>query len=353
MRILAFNCGSSSIKCALLASSPAPCAPSSCASRTSVRHEAQLVIGDTRRALAAHLPASRPRSTPCSPSLRESLDGARRDRRRRPSRRARRRALHRAHRSSTTNVLASARCTLDRLAPLHNPPAICRRFASRANCLSGVPHVAVFDTAFHATLPRRAREYALPEDIRIALAAFAAYGFHGISHGDVARRRCAAHAEESPQELARDFLSSRQRRQPRRHRIRAQRRDQHGHDAARRAGDGNARGRSRSRRVLLELARELAARMRSTSCSTSVPASSGLAGTGGLRDIERRAAEGDEQLPARHRPVHPSHPQVSRRLCRRDGRRRRDRVHRWRRRTQRPGSSSRAAAPRISRRPSR
>ncbi len=67
-----------------------------------------------------------------------------------------------------------------RYAPLHNPVnlhaiAACRRAWPEA------VHVAVFDTGFHATLPERARCYALPSDLadRLQLRRF---GFHGISH---------------------------------------------------------------------------------------------------------------------------------------------------------------------------
>jgi acetate kinase len=50
--------------------------------------------------------------------------------------------------------------------------------------LSAVPHVAVFDTAFHSTLPPHACEYALPADIRRQYGV-RRYGFHGISHENV------------------------------------------------------------------------------------------------------------------------------------------------------------------------
>ena len=70
------------------------------------------------------------------------------------------------------------------LAPLHNPPALTGIEAAQA-VLAEVPHVAVFDTAFHATLPRRASHYAidttLAEKHRIRR-----YGFHGTSHQFVA-----------------------------------------------------------------------------------------------------------------------------------------------------------------------
>ena len=62
-----------------------------------------------------------------------------------------------------------------------------------------LPQVAVFDTAFHATLPPSAREYALPADLR-ARFGIRRYGFHGISHADVAVR-AAAHLQRSPQDI--------------------------------------------------------------------------------------------------------------------------------------------------------
>jgi acetate kinase len=73
--------------------------------------------------------------------------------------------------------------SLGRLAPLHNPPALAALQRAR-EAFPDVPHVAVFDTAFHGTLPRRAREYALPEAIRTGYGA-RRYGFHGLSHAHV------------------------------------------------------------------------------------------------------------------------------------------------------------------------
>ena len=76
------------------------------------------------------------------------------------------------------------------LAPLHNPPQLAGIRALRA-LLPGVPQVAVFDTAFHATMPARASTYALPP----ALArehGLRKYGFHGTSHAYVTHRTAAA-----------------------------------------------------------------------------------------------------------------------------------------------------------------
>src|SRR5690606_4816034 len=48
-----------------------------------------------------------------------------------------------------------------------------------------LPHIGVFDTAFHATLPTRARQYALPADVTRKLG-IPRVGFHGTSHAHVA-----------------------------------------------------------------------------------------------------------------------------------------------------------------------
>jgi len=70
------------------------------------------------------------------------------------------------------------------LAPLHNPFNLAGIIAARA-ALPDVPQVAVFDTAFHATLPRRARTYAIDQDVANAHG-IRRYGFHGTSHAWVA-----------------------------------------------------------------------------------------------------------------------------------------------------------------------
>lgn len=69
---------------------------------------------------------------------------------------------------------------LSHLAPLHNPPALAAIRRAREIYPQTV-HIAVFDTAFHATLPPQAREYALPRDLSQRFG-IRRYGFHGISH---------------------------------------------------------------------------------------------------------------------------------------------------------------------------
>jgi acetate kinase len=68
---------------------------------------------------------------------------------------------------------------LAELAPLHNPVAAAGIRAARA-ALPGVPQVAVFDTAFHATLPPAASTYALDRELAVRYG-IRRYGFHGIS----------------------------------------------------------------------------------------------------------------------------------------------------------------------------
>jgi acetate kinase len=72
------------------------------------------------------------------------------------------------------------------LAPLHNPPSLESLAAAEAE-LPGVPQVAVFDTAFHATLPPEARTYPVPE-IWARDWGIRRFGFHGLSHAYCSRR---------------------------------------------------------------------------------------------------------------------------------------------------------------------
>jgi len=65
-------------------------------------------------------------------------------------------------------------------APMHNPYSLAA-IAAAEDLLPDVPHVAVFDTAFHARMPRRATTYAIDREVaeRHGIRRF---GFHGISH---------------------------------------------------------------------------------------------------------------------------------------------------------------------------
>lgn len=67
-----------------------------------------------------------------------------------------------------------------KLAPLHNPPNIIGINACK-ELMPSVPMVAVFDTAFHQTMPPKAYMYALPYDL-YTKHGIRKYGFHGTSH---------------------------------------------------------------------------------------------------------------------------------------------------------------------------
>jgi acetate kinase len=79
-----------------------------------------------------------------------------------------------------TPAVRSRIAELAELAPLHNLPGL-EALAAAEALLPDVPHVAVFDTAFHATLPPAARTYPLPYAWTESWA-IRRYGFHGLNH---------------------------------------------------------------------------------------------------------------------------------------------------------------------------
>ena len=85
-----------------------------------------------------------------------------------------------------TEEVLDAIKAVQHLAPLHNPPNIAGIEAAQAN-LPDVPHVAIFDTAFHQTMPQHSYIYPVPYEwyenhgVR-------RYGFHGTSHLYVSKR---------------------------------------------------------------------------------------------------------------------------------------------------------------------
>ncbi len=74
------------------------------------------------------------------------------------------------------------------LAPLHNPPNL-KGIEAVTDLLPDTPQVAVFDTAFHQTMPRSAYMYAIPYSLYKKYG-LRRYGFHGTSHQYVSRRAC-------------------------------------------------------------------------------------------------------------------------------------------------------------------
>lgn len=87
---------------------------------------------------------------------------------------------------------------LSQLAPLHNSPALAAVRAAM-KLLPDLAQVAVFDTAFHTTLPNRSKHYALPKEL-VERLRIRRYGFHGTSHSHVAQA-AAAHLRTTPQQL--------------------------------------------------------------------------------------------------------------------------------------------------------
>ncbi len=94
-------------------------------------------------------------------------------------------------------VMSEIRRCID-FAPLHNPPNL-KGINAAMQLLPGVPQVAVFDTAFHQTMPKYAYLYALPYTL-YKRHGIRRYGFHGTSHRYVADR-AAQMLNKSKEEL--------------------------------------------------------------------------------------------------------------------------------------------------------
>lgn len=78
---------------------------------------------------------------------------------------------------------------LSDLAPLHHPAHL-SGIKMAKEVFGDLPHIAVFDTAFHQTLPKRAQYYAIDKKMADKYA-IRRYGFHGTSHKYVAERACS------------------------------------------------------------------------------------------------------------------------------------------------------------------
>ncbi|EON75344.1 Acetate kinase [Lunatimonas lonarensis] len=91
--------------------------------------------------------------------------------------------------SSTTLVTAAVRASIEELislAPLHNPPNLLGIEVAQ-DLFPNARQVAVFDTAYHQTMPARAYRYAVPREL-YPQQGIRAYGFHGTSHQYVTQR---------------------------------------------------------------------------------------------------------------------------------------------------------------------
>ncbi|WP_462158206.1 acetate kinase [Pseudoalteromonas sp. GB56] len=89
----------------------------------------------------------------------------------------------------TSDVLAAIKHTAQ-LAPLHNPANLTGIEAAQA-AFPALPQVAVFDTAFHQTMPKQAYLYALPYSL-YKEHGVRRYGFHGTSHNFVSAQAVKA-----------------------------------------------------------------------------------------------------------------------------------------------------------------
>jgi len=94
-------------------------------------------------------------------------------------------------------VIASVEA-VSRLAPLHNEPSLLAIRATRSALGPSVPMVAVFDTAFHRTIPQQASRYPIPHELATRYG-IRRYGFHGIAHRYMMERHATITATPSNQ----------------------------------------------------------------------------------------------------------------------------------------------------------
>jgi acetate kinase len=76
------------------------------------------------------------------------------------------------------------------LAPLHNEPSLRAIRAAREALGPAIPMVAIFDTAFHRMMPERASRYAIPQELAAKHHVWR-YGFHGLAHRYMTERYAA------------------------------------------------------------------------------------------------------------------------------------------------------------------
>ena len=173
MRILAINCGSSSLKCSLI---------DSASGRRSFDSQVENIHGDHEGAMRRLLDELKKNGDVPQAVAHRIVHGG--DRFVKPA--------------LVTDEMLATLDGLNELAPLHNPPAVAALKIARS-ALADIPHVAVFDTSFHSTLPPHAYEYALPRDVSKRFG-IRRYGFHGISHAH-AMEAVAAHLGKPPEDL--------------------------------------------------------------------------------------------------------------------------------------------------------
>ena len=178
------------------------------------------------------------------------------------------------------------------LAPLHNPANLAGIVAAE-RAFPDVPHVAVFDTAFHQTLPPAAYTYAIDRELA-AKHRVRRYGFHGTSHRFVSRA-AAEFLERPVEELRMIVLHLGNGASACAVVGRPLGGDEHGHDPARGPRDGHPLGRHRPRGAPAPAAgRPASTRTPPTRCSTRAAASSGSAATPTCATSSTASEAGDE-----------------------------------------------------------
>jgi acetate kinase len=195
MKVLALNCGSSSVRCQLIETSLAAIAANRDQSLGRVLVER---IGTPEAVVRAEIGAEEPTNSPRkiadhheAIAIAVSLLKGDHD-----IEAVGHRMVHGGEKFSAPaeldDAVASEIDELNDLAPLHNPENLKGYRAARA-VLPRARHVAVFDTAFHQTLAPRAYVYGLPDALwrRYGVRR---YGFHGSSHRYVAERFAQLHA---------------------------------------------------------------------------------------------------------------------------------------------------------------
>lgn len=80
--------------------------------------------------------------------------------------------------------------SINQLAPLHNGPALAAILGAKEELGSSIPQVATFDTAFHSALPQQASTYAIPFELTLKHS-IRRYGFHGLAHRYMTERYAA------------------------------------------------------------------------------------------------------------------------------------------------------------------
>jgi acetate kinase len=195
MKVLALNCGSSSVRCQLIETDLAAIAANRDQSLGRVLVER---IGTPEAVVRAEIGAGAPTSSPRKiadhhEAIAVAVSLLKGDHN---IEAVGHRVVHGGEKFSAPaeldDAVASEIETLNDLAPLHNPANLEGYRAARA-VLPHARHVAVFDTAFHQTLAPRTYVYGLPDALWRKYKV-RRYGFHGSSHRYVAGRFAQLHA---------------------------------------------------------------------------------------------------------------------------------------------------------------